>query len=80
MGEDERKVAKEREQSTLWWLASHRHTLTRNTRANSRLSSCTDIIVAVVRGAETREGREADQLLHTHTHVNEGERMKASLG
>lgn len=29
MGEDERKVAKEREQSTLWWLASHRHTLTR---------------------------------------------------
>lgn len=57
---------------------SHAHTLgARDTRANSRLSSCTDIMVAVVRGAETREGREADQLLHTHTHVNEGERMKA---
>lgn len=58
-------------------------TLTRWARViHARLSSCTDIMVALVRGAErrARAAVEADQLLHTHTHVNEGERMKPSLG
>lgn len=49
----------------------------RNTRANS---PCTDITAALVRGARGPAPRQTSCLLHTHTHVNEGERMKASLG
>lgn len=67
-------------------LASHRHALTRWARVTHAREAPALLVYRYYGSrcnAEQRRARvavEADQLLHTHTHVNEGERMKPSLG